>query len=236
MAGEGEGEKETLLPSPSPSPFHLFSSRSNFRAITRLKTLAKQAKALAFWIFPSVKAGLEVISCSSFVSPSYERLWVNWVVCSKTVRSSPSPSRHFCQHFTNDRTTEQTLLAINLASQQKRTKLYLSSQIKKQFKLLTVPFKPLRCCLRSGKLVNCQNSTKIYIKTFVWFEIWSVYQIVLFNRFLSDFVEITSCVYTVKQLFFSISVNSGFRNIYVAASRLGKFSPTIFASISKNNC
>ena len=152
MAGEGEGEKETLLPSPSPSPFLFFGSRSNFRAITRLKTLAKQAKALAFWIFPSVKAGLEVISCSSFVSPSYERLWVNWVVCSKTVRSSPSPSRHFCQHFTNDRTTEQTLLAINLASQQKRTKLYLSSQIKKQFKLLTVPFKPLRCCLRSGKL------------------------------------------------------------------------------------
>ena len=26
---------------------------------------------------------------------------------------------------------------------------------KKQFKLLTVPFKPLRCCLRSGKLANC---------------------------------------------------------------------------------
>ena len=170
MAGEGEGEKETLLPSPSPSPFHLFCSRSNFRAITRLKTLAKQAKALAFWIFPSVKGGLEVISCPSFVSTSYERLWVNWVVCSKTVRSSPSPSRHFCQHFTNDRTTEQTLLAINLASQQKRTKLYISSQIKKQFKLLTVPFNPLRCCLRSDKLVNCQSSTKIYIKNFrvIW--------------------------------------------------------------------
>ena len=162
MAGEEEGEKETLLPSPSPSPFHLFCSRSNFRAITGLKTLAKQAKALAFWIFPSVKAGLEVISCSSFVSPSYERLWVNWVVCSKTVRSSPAPSRHFCQHFTNDRTTEQTLLAINLASQQKRTKLYLSSQIKKQFKLLTVPFNPLRCCLRSDKLVNCQFYKDLY--------------------------------------------------------------------------
>ena len=54
------------------------------------------------------------------------------------------PSRHFCQ---------QTFLAINLAGQQKTTKLYFSSQVKKQFKLLTVPFKPLRCCLRSDKLV-----------------------------------------------------------------------------------
>ena len=51
--------------------------------------------------------------------------------------------------------TQQTLLAINLASQQKTTKLYFSSRVRKQFKLLTVLFKPLRCCLRSDKLVNC---------------------------------------------------------------------------------
>ena len=31
----------------------------------------------------------------------------------------------------------------------------LFSQVWKRFKLLTVPFKPLRCCLRSDKLVNC---------------------------------------------------------------------------------
>ena len=31
------------------------------------------------------------------------------------------------------------------------------------------------------------------------------------------------CVYILKQLFFSISVNSGFRNIYLASSRLGKY-------------
>ena len=62
--------------------------------------------------------------------------------------------RHFCQHFMR-RTTQQTLLAINLASQQKTAKLYFSSQVMKQFKLLMVPFKPLRCCLRSDKLVNC---------------------------------------------------------------------------------
>ena len=45
--------------------------------------------------------------------------------------------------------------AINLASQQKTTKLYFSSQVRKQFKLLAVPVKPLRCCLRNDKLVNC---------------------------------------------------------------------------------
>ena len=65
------------------------------------------------------------------------------------------PSRHFCQQFLR-RTTQQTFLAIlNLASQQKTTKLYFSSQVKKQFKLLTVPFKPIRRCLRSDKLVIC---------------------------------------------------------------------------------
>ena len=60
----------------------------------------------------------------------------------------------FCQHFMR-RTTQQNLLAVNLASKQKTTKLYFSSQVKKQFKLLAVPFKPLRCCLRNDKLVNC---------------------------------------------------------------------------------
>ena len=34
-------------------------------------------------------------------------------------------------------------------------------------------------------------------------------------------------VYLLKQLFFSISVNSGFRNIYLAASQLGKYLPII---------
>ena len=44
------------------------------------------------------------------------------------------------------------LFATNLASQQKTTKLYFSSHVRKQFKLLTVPFKPLRCCLSTFKL------------------------------------------------------------------------------------
>ena len=84
----------------------------------------------------------------------------------KTTSYLEQPSRHFCQHFMR-RTTQQTLLAINLASQQKTTKLYFSSQVsRKQFKFLTVPFKPLRCCLRSDKLVNChvENSAKSIFK------------------------------------------------------------------------
>ena len=57
---------------------------------------------------------------------------------------------------------------------------------------------------------------KFYKDLFLNFRvIWSVNQIVLFNGFLSDFVEITSCVYT-KTIILSISV----RNIYLAASRL----------------
>ena len=71
----------------------------------------------------------------------------------KTTSYLEEPNRHFCQHFMR-RTTQQTS-AINLASQQKTTKLFFSSQVRKQFKLLAVPLKSLRCCLRSDKLVNC---------------------------------------------------------------------------------
>ena len=126
----------------------------------------------------------------------------------------PRPSLHFCQHFM-PRTTEQTLLAINLASQQKTTKLYFSSQVRKQFKLLTVPFKPLRCCLRSDK--------DLFLNLRV---IWSVNQIVLFNGFLSNFVR-SLRVYILKQSLFSISVNSGFRKISHYSPRFQRIIVTI---------
>ena len=42
MTGEGRGEKVSFSPHPFP-PLFVFSSRSTFRAITRLKTLATQA-------------------------------------------------------------------------------------------------------------------------------------------------------------------------------------------------
>ena len=121
----------------------------------------------------------------------------------KTTCYLEQPSCHFCQHFMR-RTTQQTLLAINLASQQKTTKLYFSSQVRKQFKLLAVPFKPLRCCLRNDKLVNChvwKFCKDLFLNLRV---IWSVNQIVLFNGFLSDFVEITSCVYTKTIILFNL--------------------------------
>ena len=72
----------------------------------------------------------------------------------KTTSYLEEPNRHFCEHFIR-RTTQQTFSAINLASQQKTTKLFFSSQVRKQFKLSAVPFKSLRGCLRSDKLVNC---------------------------------------------------------------------------------
>ena len=143
-----------------------------------------------------------------YVSSKQEKEWYR-----KTTSYLEQPSRHFCQYFMR-RTTQQTLLAINLASQQKTTKLYFSSQVRKQFKLVAVPFKTLRCCLLNDKLVSC-HVWKLCKDLFLNLRvILSVNQIVLFNGFLSDFVEITSCVYS-KQLFFSISVNSGFGNIYI---------------------
>ena len=112
----------------------------------------------------------------------------------KTTSYLEEPNRRFCQHFMR-RKTQQTFLAINLASQQKTTKLYFSSQVRKHFKLLTVPFEPLPC-LQSDKLVNCYV-WKFCKDLFLNFRvIWSVNQIVPFSGFLSDFVETSSCVYT----------------------------------------
>ena len=119
-----------------------------------------------------------------YVSSKQEKEWYR-----KTTSYLKQPSRHFCQHFMR-RTTQQTLSAINLVSQQKTTKLYFSSQVRKQFKLLAVPFKPLRCCLLNDKLVSydvwkfCKD---LFLNLGV---IWSVNQIVLFNGFF-----LTVCIY-----------------------------------------
>ena len=133
-----------------------------------------------------------------YVSSKQEKEWYR-----KTTSYLQQPIHHFCQHFIR-RTTQQTLLAINLASQQKTTKLYFSPQVRKQFKLLAVPFKPLRCCLRNVKLVNCHVSKFCKDLFFNLRVIWSVNQIVLFNGLLSDFVEITSCVYTKTIILFNL--------------------------------
>ena len=127
-----------------------------------------------------------------YVLSKQEKEWYR-----KTTSYLAQPSRHFCQHFI-PRTTQLALLAINIASQ------HLSSQVRKQFKLLGVPFKPLRCCLRNDKLVNC-HVWKFYKDLFLNLRVMcSLNQIVLFNVFLSDFVEITSCVYTKTIILFNI--------------------------------
>ena len=83
-----------------------------------------------------------------------------------------------------------------------------TSYFEQQFKLLAVSFKPLRCCLRNDKLVNChvwKFCKDLYLNLRV---IWSVNQIVLFNG--SSLILLRSLrVYILKQLFFLISVNSG---------------------------
>ena len=157
----------------------------------------------------------------------------------KTKSYPEEPNRHFCQHFMR-RTTQQTFSAVNLASQQKTTKLFFSSQVRKQFKLLAVPFKSLRCCLRSDKLVNC-HVWKFYKDLFLNFRVssWPDLSIQSYFLLVSSLILLRSPrVYILKQLFFSISVTSGFRNIYLdlATSWLGKYFDTnLFTSISKNN-
>ena len=146
----------------------------------------------------------------------------------KTTSYLEEPNRHFCQHFMR-RTTQQTFSAINLASQQKTTKLFFSSQVRKQFKLLAVPFKSLRCCLRSDKLVNC-HVWKFYKDLFLNCRVssWPDLSIKSYFLMVSSLILLRSLrVYILKQLFFSMSVNSGFRNIYLATSWHGKY----FASI-----
>ena len=58
-------------------------------------------------------------------------------------------------HAKNDTTNP---FGYKLGESTESTKLYFSSQARKQFKLLAVPFKPLGCCLRNYKLVNCHVS------------------------------------------------------------------------------
>ena len=147
----------------------------------------------------------------------------------KTTSYLEEPNRHFCQHFMQ-RSTQQTFSAINLASQQKTTKLFFSSQVRKQFKLLAVPFKSLRCCFRSDRLVNC-HVWKFYKDLFWNFRVSSWPDLPIKSYFLMVFSQIllrSLRVYILKQLFFSISVNSGFRNIYLATSSLGKYLATIY--------
>ena len=141
-----------------------------------------------------------------YVSSKQEKEWYR-----KTRSYLEQPSRPFLSalHAKNDTTSP---FRYKLGESTDNNKLHFSSQVRKQFKLLAVPFKPLRCCLRNDKLVNChvwKFCKDLFLNLRV---IWSVNQI--------DFLMVSSLillrslrVYILKQLFFSISVNSGFGNI-----------------------
>ena len=114
-------------------------------------------------------------------------------------------------------------------STEKTTKLFFSSQVRKQFKLLAVPFKSLRCCLRGDKLVNC-HVWKFYKNLFLNWRVssWPDLSIKSYFLMVPSLILLRSLrVYILKQLLFSISVNSGFRNIYLATSWLDKYLATI---------
>ena len=120
---------------------------------------------------------------------------------------------------------------------QKIIKLSFFSQVRKQFKLLTVSFKPLCCCfscLRNDKLVNChvwKLAPGCKDLTFAWFDpsIKSYFLMVSFPILLRSLR-----VYILKQLLFSISVNSGFRNIYAAWKIFTHYSPRFQRIIVKS--
>ena len=69
-----------------------------------------------------------------------------------------------------------------------------------------------------------ENSAKIYFLNYAWFDL----SVKLYFLMVSSLILLRSLrVCTLKQLFFSISVNSGFRNIYLPTSWLGKYLATI---------
>ena len=78
-------------------------------------------------------------------------------------------------------------------------------------------FKSLSLSLKSHMNVLQVNWIVEY-KFIVWSIFIMVSSLILFRSLR---------VYVLKQLFFSISVNRGFRNIYLAASRLSKYLATI---------
>ena len=107
----------------------------------------------------------------------------------------------------------------------KLDKALLFFSVKERIQTLKFPFKPLRCCLRNDKLVNCHVRKFCKDLTFAHVPYYRCVKIFhawfdLSNLSVSFLILLRSLwVRILKQLFFAISVNSGFRNIY----RLGKF-------------
>ena len=142
----------------------------------------------------------------------------------KTTSYLEEPNHQFCKHFMR-RTTQHTFSAINLACQQKTTKLFFPSQVRKQFKLSAVPFKSLRCCLWSDKLVNCH--------------VWKFYKDLFLNCCVSSWPELS-----IKSYFLMVSSLILLRSLRVyililgdpgAVSRVDKmFVVKVFCKIETN--
>ena len=91
-----------------------------------------------------------------YVSSKQEKEWYR-----KTTSYLEQPSRIFVSTSCEERHNKPFLLAINLASQHKTTKLYFSSQVRKQFKLLAV-FYAVVCEMINLWIAMFENSAKIY--------------------------------------------------------------------------
>ena len=129
-------------------------------------------------------------------------------------------------HAKND-TTNPFGYKLGESTENNKALLFFSG--KETIQTLAVPLKSLRCCLRSDKLVNC-HVWKFYKDLFLNSRVssWPDLSIKSYFWMVSSLILLTSLrVYILKQLFFSISVNSGFRNIYLATSWLGKYLATI---------
>ena len=127
-------------------------------------------------------------------------------------------------HAKNDTTN---LFGYKLGKSTENNKALLFFSGKETIQTLAVPFKSLRCCLRSDKPVNC-HVWKFYKDLFLNCRVssWPDLSIKSYLWMVSSLILFRSLrVYILKQLLFSISVNSGFRNIL-----------PLFTSISKYNC
>ena len=122
-------------------------------------------------------------------------------------------NRHFVSTSCEERHSKTNLFGYNLGESTENNKALLFFSGKEQIKLLAVPFKSSRCCLRSDKLVN-YHVWKFYKDLFLNCRVSSwpdlsikscqSCQSIKSNGFLSHFVEITSCLYTKTIILFNL--------------------------------
>ena len=171
-------------------------------AFPNKKNLAQKSKFIYLW-----QANLKANVCkiSTFQVNRKNNATKRW-----RLTSSNRPSIMWARHAKNDKTNPSDYKLGESTVKNKALLFFLGNET---FKLLTVLFKPLRYCLRSDKLVN-YHVWNFCEDLFAKFRVFlSVNQIAPFNDFLSDFVEITSCVCTK-------TIIIGFRNVYLNSATI----------------